>query len=125
MGRMSCILSAKVTGHAFLTTFQSLSDLPLHISSIGNRGKEHADQISLASFHDLIITSCRRSNWVKLQYLDVDNASMPHQPIASDPCASHQGTILTQNGGILLLARAFSVFRVVVQRRAGSCGMGC
>jgi hypothetical protein len=67
MGRMSCILSAKVTGHALLTTFQSFQDLPLHMSSIGNHGKEHADQSSLASVRDLLIMSYRRSNWVKLQ----------------------------------------------------------
>lgn len=52
--------------------------------------------------------------------VSIKSASTPHQPIASDPCTSHQGTILTQNGKILLVARALPCFvnRVAIQRRA-------
>jgi hypothetical protein len=80
----------------------------LHSSSIAarpSRGLDNeADAIVLWAASPLYLNTSRVTS------VSIKSASTPHQPIASDPCTSHQGTILTQNGRILLVARALPCF---------------
>ena len=80
----------------------------LHSSSIAARPScrldNEADAIDLGAASPLYLNTSRVTS------VSIKSASTPHQPIASDPCMSHQGTILTQNGRILLVARALPCF---------------
>jgi hypothetical protein len=80
----------------------------LHSSSIAARPSRRldneADAIVLWAASPLYLNTSRVTS------VSIKSASTPHQPIASDPCTSHQGTILTQNGRILLVARALPCF---------------
>lgn len=104
-----------LTGGRALLTLGNIPHRPragavrlLHSSSIAarpSRGLDNeADAIVLGAASPLYLNTSRVTSE------SIKSASTPHQPIASDPCTSHQGTILTQNGRILLVARALPCF---------------